>query len=161
MSYLKSLSVIIIGPSISPREQSPNWITIAVNGLRGVNKVYNLTQNTGREQPVDVRLWNQYFRSFHFHPVYRWQQRQPSKRPSQCHLVSSNPAHGEIYSIQHYVLKIVSDLRGCSPVSSTNKTDRHDIPEILLKVALKTITLTPVPPIHYANHVTQQPINII
>jgi hypothetical protein len=93
--------------------------------------------------------------------VYRWQQRQPSKRPSQCHLVSSNPAHGEIYSIQHYVLKIVSDLRGCSPVSSTNKTDRHDIAEILLKVALKTITLTPVPPIHYANHVTQQPINII
>ena len=28
------------------------------------------------------------------------------------------------------------------PVSSTNKTDRHDITEILLKVALNTITLT-------------------
>ena len=28
-------------------------------------------------------------------------------------------------------------------VSSTNKTDRHDITEILLKVALNTITLTP------------------
>jgi hypothetical protein len=27
-------------------------------------------------------------------------------------------------------------------VSSTNKTDRHDITEILLKVALITITLT-------------------
>jgi hypothetical protein len=27
------------------------------------------------------------------------------------------------------------------PVSSTNKTDRHDIAEILLKVALNTITL--------------------
>jgi hypothetical protein len=27
-------------------------------------------------------------------------------------------------------------------VSSTNKTDRHDIAEILLKVALNTITLT-------------------
>jgi hypothetical protein len=26
-----------------------------------------------------------------------------------------------------------------SPVSSTNKTDRHDINKILLKVALKTI----------------------
>jgi hypothetical protein len=26
---------------------------------------------------------------------------------------------------------------------STNKTDRNDIPEIVLKVALKTITLTP------------------
>jgi hypothetical protein len=29
-----------------------------------------------------------------------------------------------------------------SPVSSTNKTDRHDITEILLKVALNTTTLT-------------------
>ena len=29
-----------------------------------------------------------------------------------------------------------------TPVSSTNKTDRHDIAEILLKVALNTITLT-------------------
>ena len=28
------------------------------------------------------------------------------------------------------------------PVSSTNKTDRHGITEILLKVALNTITLT-------------------
>jgi len=29
-----------------------------------------------------------------------------------------------------------------TPVSSTNKTDRYDITEILLKVALNTITLT-------------------
>jgi hypothetical protein len=29
-----------------------------------------------------------------------------------------------------------------TPVSSTNKTDRHDITEILLTVALNTITLT-------------------
>ena len=29
-----------------------------------------------------------------------------------------------------------------TPVSSTDKTDRHDITEILLKVALNTITLT-------------------
>jgi hypothetical protein len=33
-----------------------------------------------------------------------------------------------------------------TPVSSNNKTDRHDISEILLKVALKnTITLIPDP----------------
>jgi hypothetical protein len=44
------------------------------------------------------------------------------------------------------VIKFVSDLRqvgGFSagpPVSSTNKTDRHDIAEILLKVALNTIS---------------------
>ena len=35
---------------------------------------------------------------------------------------------GEVYSIQHNVL------------SSTNKTDLYDITEILLKVALNTIT---------------------
>ena len=29
-----------------------------------------------------------------------------------------------------------------TPISSANKTDRHDITEILLKVALNTITLT-------------------
>ena len=32
--------------------------------------------------------------------------------------------------------------RWFSPVSSTNKTDHHDIAEILLKVVLNTITLT-------------------
>ena len=30
-----------------------------------------------------------------------------------------------------------------TPVTSTNKTDRHDIAEILLKMALNTITITP------------------
>ena len=43
------------------------------------------------------------------------------------------------------VIKFVNDLRQVSgilqvpPVSSTNKTDRHDITDILLKVALNTI----------------------
>ena len=39
--------------------------------------------------------------------------------------VSSNPVHGEVYSIQHYVNKFVSDLRqvcGFPPISSINKT---------------------------------------
>ena len=57
---------------------------------------------------------------------------------------------GEVHSIQHYVIKFVSDLRQVggflfSPgilVSSTNKTDRHNMTEILLKVALNTITKT-------------------
>jgi hypothetical protein len=30
-----------------------------------------------------------------------------------------------------------------TPVSSTNKTDSHDITEILLKVAFNTITINP------------------
>jgi len=52
------------------------------------------------------------------------------------------------------VIKFVSDLRQVSgfsvgtPVSSTNKTDRHDIQnvvEILLKLALNTINPKPNP----------------
>jgi formate/nitrite transporter FocA (FNT family) len=59
-------------------------------------------------------------------------------------VVSSNPAQGEVYSLQYYVIKFVSDFRQVSGllwVSSTNKTDCHDIAEILLKVVLKTIIL--------------------
>jgi hypothetical protein len=53
--------------------------------------------------------------------------------------VSSNPVHGKVYSKQHYVIKFVSDLRPGTPVYSTNKTDSHNIVEILLKVVLSTI----------------------
>ena len=28
-----------------------------------------------------------------------------------CNVVRSNPANGEVYSIQHYVIKFASDLR--------------------------------------------------
>ena len=47
------------------------------------------------------------------------------------------------------MIKFVSDLRQvgdvspCTPDSSTNKTDLNDVNEILLKVALNTITVTP------------------
>ena len=64
--------------------------------------------------------------------------------PITTKVVSLNPAHGEVYSIQHCVIKFVSDLlfsRG-TPVSPTNKTDCHNIAEMLLKVAFNTITLT-------------------
>ena len=56
--------------------------------------------------------------------------------------------YGKVYSIQHYVIKFVSDhatgrwFSLGTPVSPTNKTDRHNTTEILLKVALYTITLT-------------------
>ena len=51
--------------------------------------------------------------------------------PISTNVVSSNPDHGEVYSIQHNVIKFVSDLR---PVGgfhrvlrflSTNNTDHH------------------------------------
>jgi hypothetical protein len=65
--------------------------------------------------------------------------------PITTKVVSSNPVHGEVYSIHHYVIKFVSDLRQVGGFLQvlrffpTNKTDRHDITEILLKVALNTI----------------------
>ena len=66
--------------------------------------------------------------------------------PITTNVVSLNPAHDEVYSIQQYEIKLVSDLRLFllgTPVSSTNKTDRHDITKIVLKVALNTVCLTP------------------
>ena len=44
-----------------------------------------------------------------------------------------HPAHWGVYSIQHYVIKLVSDLQpvgGFSSVSYTNNTNHHDITEI-------------------------------
>jgi hypothetical protein len=50
--------------------------------------------------------------------------------------------------MQHYAIQFVSDLRQVSGlfspdprVSSINKTDHHDIAEILLKVTFNTINL--------------------
>jgi hypothetical protein len=61
-------------------------------------------------------------------------------------IVSSIPVQGEEHLVQHYVVKFISDLGQFGRlfsqgtlVSSTNKTDRHDITEILLKVAINTI----------------------
>jgi hypothetical protein len=52
--------------------------------------------------------------------------------------------------MQQYGIKCVSDLRHAglwfslgTPISSTNKADLDHITEILLKVELNTITLTP------------------
>jgi len=60
-------------------------------------------------------------------------------------LVSSS-ARAELHSIQLYVINVVSvsdrsRFLLVTPVSSTNKTDRHNITEILLKVALNILTL--------------------
>jgi hypothetical protein len=59
-------------------------------------------------------------------------------------VVSSNPVHGEVYSIQHYVNRLVSDIRQVSgflrvlrlpPAIKLTAT-------IWLKVALSTLILT-------------------
>ena len=67
--------------------------------------------------------------------------------PITTNVVNSNPADGEVYSIQHYVIKFVSDVRQIGgflqfPSPINNKADHHDITEILLKVALNIKTLT-------------------
>jgi hypothetical protein len=52
------------------------------------------------------------------------------------------------HHLQQYVINFVNDLRQGrwfspgTPVSSINRTDRHDITEILLKEALNTIIQT-------------------
>jgi predicted metal-binding membrane protein len=65
--------------------------------------------------------------------------------PITTNVMNLNSAHGELCMIQLYVIKFVSELRQVwislgTSVSPTNKTD---ITEILLQVALNTIT-TPV-----------------
>ena len=59
--------------------------------------------------------------------------------PDTINVVSLNPAHGKVYSIQHYVIKFVSDLQQVSGffpdtlVSSKKKTDRWNIVESGIK----------------------------
>jgi hypothetical protein len=61
---------------------------------------------------------------------------------------SWNPADGEVYSIQHYVIEFVSDLQQvCRFLQVLQfplqiKLTATYLTEILLKVALNTITLT-------------------
>jgi hypothetical protein len=55
---------------------------------------------------------------------------------SSYHHLRSNPAHDKVYSIQHYVISLSvtcdrSWFSSGTPVSSNNKTDHHDITEIL------------------------------
>ena len=68
------------------------------------------------------------------------------------------PVASLYYSIQHYVIQCVSDLRWFShgtPVSS-NKVGHHDITEILLKVALSTINQPNVTLLVYMQHNRQR-----
>ena len=55
-------------------------------------------------------------------------------RPIPTKVVGSNPVHGEVYSIQLYVIKFVSDLRQVGGFL--------DFTELLLKVTLITINQT-------------------
>ena len=58
--------------------------------------------------------------------------------PITTNVVSSNPVYGEVYLMQHYVIKFAPGTL----VFSNNITDRQNRTEILLKVALNTINQT-------------------
>jgi len=81
--------------------------------------------------------------------------------PITTNVVSSNLTHSEVYSIQHYVINFVIDLRqgdGFLPIRRfpppIQLHDCHDITEILLKVVLNTINLTFIlSSIHSAFHI--------
>ena len=52
--------------------------------------------------------------------------------PIATKVVSWNPAHGEVYLIQHYVIKlwqVGGDFLRVPPISSTNNTNHQDIGE--------------------------------
>jgi hypothetical protein len=59
-------------------------------------------------------------------------------------VVRSNLAQGEVYLIQHYVIKFVSEVWqvGGTPVSSTIKTDHHNIHVVVYNVIAPQCHLT-------------------
>ena len=69
--------------------------------------------------------------------------------PITTKVVSSNPAHGELYMIQHYVIKFVSNLwQVCGflwvlrfPPSIILTAMIYNVAEMLLKMVLNTIAL--------------------
>ena len=67
--------------------------------------------------------------------------------PITTNVVISNPTQASVLDTTLCDIKFVNDMQQASDfllvlVSSTNKTDRHDITEILLKVTLNTIKPT-------------------
>ena len=64
--------------------------------------------------------------------------------PITIEVVSLNPVHCEVYSIQHYAINfsVTSDRSVIFSEYSTNKTYRDNIPKILLKAAFNTINQT-------------------
>ena len=76
--------------------------------------------------------------------------------PITTEVVSWNPVQGEVNSttLGGKVFQCLATSRWFSPgtpVSSTNKTERHDITELLLKVALNTITIADYKQLHKSN----------
>jgi hypothetical protein len=65
----------------------------------------------------------------------------PTCRKSLYHILYKNKKSAKLYTLNANACWFFLILQAL-PISSTNKTNRHDITEILLKVAINTITLT-------------------
>ena len=63
--------------------------------------------------PLHNPSWKQIYRFTPIHPLLFLNCSAPPMQsvPITTKVVSLNPDHGEVYSIQHYVIKVVSDLR--------------------------------------------------
>jgi hypothetical protein len=72
-----------------------------------------------------------------------------------------NPVYVLDTTLCDKVCQLLAAGRWFSPVSSTNKTDRHDINGLLLKMALNTITLTPKYDIYVSLYTHKQCIRLI
>ena len=101
---------------------------------------HNITENLFSWRKTTINH-NQIIEGSRDHMVVGYLQLYVHLVPITTKVVSSNPIHDKVYSIQHYTIKFVSDLRQVCGFLwfSTNKTDHHNITEILLKVALNTI----------------------
>ena len=62
--------------------------------------------------------------------------------PNTTKVASLNPAHDEVYSIKHYVIKFVSDFWQVGGFLQVFRISSTDITEILLKVVVNTTILT-------------------
>ena len=75
--------------------------------------------------------------------VYREFEDRSGQTKDSCEFESRSD---DVYSIQHYVIKYVSDLRQIDGLHRVlqfpPQTDRHDISELLLKVALNSLSLS-------------------
>ena len=78
------------------------------------------------------------FQLYRGSPFYWWRKPEDLLKTTDLPQVTDKSYHIMLYRVQPAMT--------CTPVSSKNETDRHDIAEILLKVALNTITP---PPIRY------------
>jgi len=86
--------------------------------------------------------------NFHHLHFYLWQQNLSPSKIFKFHILQICIFHIDckallIMNISEILISGLRHVVGFTPVSSTNKTDRYDITEILLKVALNTITLIP------------------